>query len=529
MLLIGSQRPTYEWSAPYQSSSGPDAVAIARANRLLLDEWQDHALDVALAETGQFTFDGKPVWLNNEVGLICARQNGKGGIIEARELAGIFIFDEVLILHSAHQQRTSNDMFVRMKAIIQSNPDLDKRVTAISHSKGEEGFTFRIPHDAKASRCHICQMRDQDAHEAKLRYMARTGGAGRGFTKSNLIIIDEAMILDDPPVAALIPTMATQPTWQVWYVGSQGDRRLPTSSRVLGRIRRRGHRQEQGLALLEWSAHLRHDKTCPRDERGVPLDALDVRGDPRTWAKTNPAMNIVRRDGTIGIPEAFLRKMIIGGGMATWDADREFLGVGDYPEDEGWNLVSESTWSALEDVTSRRGNTFCVGVEVAADHSCAAVCIASLRDDGFWHWEVLKVDVGTAWVAPYCRALLGKRPTLFVCDARSPIAADVKEAVGVKRFHSPTTVEYPAWCAKVLQLVVETHGARHIGQLPLTDAFKFVQKKDYGNGVFVWDRNDTTGDVSPLIAVTLAVGGVLLKGRARSRKPLVAAAGGVRG
>ena len=33
------------------------------------------------------------------MGLICSRQNGKGALLEARELAGLFLLGEELILH----------------------------------------------------------------------------------------------------------------------------------------------------------------------------------------------------------------------------------------------------------------------------------------------------------------------------------------------------------------------------------------------------------------------------------------------
>jgi hypothetical protein len=66
-----------------------------------LDPWQRFVLDRALGESK----DGK--WSAFEVGLVVPRQNGKGSILEARELAGLFLFDERLILHSAHEFETA--------------------------------------------------------------------------------------------------------------------------------------------------------------------------------------------------------------------------------------------------------------------------------------------------------------------------------------------------------------------------------------------------------------------------------------
>lgn len=499
MALRGNQRPTFEHRPTAYSSAGQDAVDLARANGLIADDWQAHVLAGALGETraGQ--------WVCNEVAVVVGRQNGKGFLIEARELAGIFIFGETLILHSAHQQRTSNDAFLRMKAIVMSNDELSRHVTAVAHSKGEEGITFNI-----------------GGRIARLRYMARTGGAGRGFSKADCVILDEAMILDNPPIAALLPTMATQPNWQVWYTASQGDRKLPTESRVLGQIRRRGYRRERGLYFAEWAAHLRHGKLngqdCVANGRGDYKHPLDIRGDPATWAKCNPAM------GT-RIPEDFLRKMIIGGGMSTWDSDREFLGVGDYPADDGWGVIGEQLWESLVDTQSKRDGGFAVGIDVSWDQMSASVSMAGKRPDGMWHWEVIKVADGTAWVPGFLKALpaMGKKPVVYTVDGRCPILEDIRKAVGERYVYSPRPTEWSSWCAKMLQILTETQDVRHIGQPSLTNALKVVERKEYQQGAFVWKREEPQGNVTPWLALTLAVGGVLVKGTKEKRRPLVAA------
>ena len=96
-LLVGCQTPRILFKPPSLSSAGQDAVDLAASAGLMLDPWQQLALDVGLAERE----DGK--WSAFEVGLIVARQNGKNSVLEARELAGLFLFDEQLILHSAHE------------------------------------------------------------------------------------------------------------------------------------------------------------------------------------------------------------------------------------------------------------------------------------------------------------------------------------------------------------------------------------------------------------------------------------------
>lgn len=510
-VLLGNQFPTYHWAPEYDTSSGIDAVQFSAANGLVLDPWQANILHDGLAETP----DGK--WLNNEVGVIVGRQNGKGSIIEARTLAGLFVFGERLILHSAHQQKTSNDAFNRLLTIVQSNPDLDRRVVAISRSKGEEGITFRI-----------------DGRQHRVRYMTRTGSAGRGLTKADLIFLDEAMILDEGPIAALLPTMATMPNWQVFYTASAGDRRLPTGSRVLARVRRRGMAKEPGVVLHMWEAHLKHSKdTCPAG------CTLDKRNDPQTWAKTNPTFNVVRPDGTQGITGEFLGKMIRA--MASWDFDREHLGVGDYPQDEGWNVFSGDLWNAMQATDDELRDIqlegaprpFTVGIESTWDGSSTAVNIAAMRPDGKWHWETLKVAAGITWVIDYCVALNAKKPTGFAIDPKGPSAQIIPDLQNATRADGrpaklnlflPTLPQFIAASAKVLSTVMETQAAVHLGQDALTDAVRLVEKRELGQGQFAWQRIDTAGDVSPIIGITMAVAGHVTMGGKKRGRPLVGAA-----
>lgn len=518
--VYGVQTPTFRWAADWRTTAGIDAAQFSSANGLVLDPWQVNFLHDSLAE------DDNREWLNNEAGIILGRQNGKGSIIEARQLAGAFIFEEKLLLHSAHQQKTSNDAFNRMLAIVQSSPDLDRRLVAVARSKGEEGLTFRLSKTNKDG--------NQRVWQSRIRYMTRTGSAGRGLTKADVVFLDESMILDEGPVAALLPTMATMGVrWQVFYTASAGDRRLPTGSRVLARVRRRGLAREAGLVLHMWEAHLKHTPTCPDD------CVLDRRDSIETYAKTNPTLNKVRRDGTRGVTTKFLDKMRKA--MATWDFDREFLGVGDYPADEGWAVFSSALWAdgmatppeLAQIQLDGAPRPFAVGIESTWDRESSAVCIAALRSDGRWHWELLKVGAGTAWVIDYCVALNEKRPTSFGIDPKGPcgfLVPDLENATKANGrpaklpVFKPTLPQYITACATVLTTVQETGRFIHLGQDDLTDSFRVVEKRDLGNGTFAWQRIDTTGNVAPVNAVTLAVAGHIASGGKRRGRPLVASA-----
>jgi hypothetical protein len=182
--LLGDQEPRVCSLPPFDSGvSGRNAVTLAGVAGLELDPWQQLVL-----ESGLRRRDGK--WAAFEVALIVARQNGKGTVLEALELAALFLFPDVrLILHSAHEFKTAAEAFLRVRALIEDNPEFDSQVSRIRTAAGAEAVELK---DGK-----------------RLRFVARSSGSGRGFT-SDLVILDEAYKLGDQEMAALLPTLLAQ-------------------------------------------------------------------------------------------------------------------------------------------------------------------------------------------------------------------------------------------------------------------------------------------------------------------------------
>jgi hypothetical protein len=180
--------------------------------------------------------DGK--WSAFEVGLVVSRQNGKGSILEARELAGLFLLGERLLIHSAHQFDTSLEAFSRLESLIADNDEFSSRVKKITRSHGEEGITL--------------------TNGQRVRFRTRTKGGGRGFS-CDCLILDEAMILPTSSHGALLPTLSARPNPQVWYTGSAVDQNVHEHGEVLTSIRERGLKQDDpALAYFEWSADVGH-------------------------------------------------------------------------------------------------------------------------------------------------------------------------------------------------------------------------------------------------------------------------------
>ncbi len=95
--LIGDQRPRI-LSLPSSAvswASGEDTAELARNAGLILDDWQRYGLVNSMAETAE------SLWAAFEVAFVLSRQNGKNGIVEARQLGGLFLLHHPLMIHTA--------------------------------------------------------------------------------------------------------------------------------------------------------------------------------------------------------------------------------------------------------------------------------------------------------------------------------------------------------------------------------------------------------------------------------------------
>lgn len=472
--LKGSQTPRLE-SLPLADdwSQGRDAVDLAAQAGLKLDEWQQYVLKHALATRGDR-------WSAFEVGLIVSRQNGKGSIIEALELAALFLFDDVrLILHSAHKFDTAADAFRRILALIQSNPDFDrelKRPGGVIRSHGSESIELR--------------------NGKRLRFIARSSGAGRGFA-ADLVILDEAFNISSDSMSSMLPTLSTRPTPQVWYTSTAGE---PTSVQ-LGRIRERGLRgSDPSLAFFEWS---------------VDPDDYDP-SDPVCWAQANPGLEIRITSEYVELERAALTPD---------DFARERLGVGVYPTDlaNAWLVIARDAWMSLEDERSQAQDPVAFAVEVnkvegqhLSFRPVTSVCAAGFRADGRIHVEVVEHRAGTEWVVPYVADLHRRhRPCAVVIDPTSHAGALIEdlEKHGIEVVKPFTSRDAAQACGQFTNAAdPDVRGLAHLGQDSLNRALAGAMKRDLSDA-WAWDRSSSAADISPLVGCTLAAWGVGKFGR----------------
>lgn len=495
---IGSQTPRVlylprNYDAVQSAAKAADMIDIAAVAGLYFEPWQDIAAD-GMTRTRP---NGK--WSAFEAMIQANRQNGKGSIIEARQLAGLFIWGEHLQIYTAHEFKTAQEMFQRVLYLVQSTPDLDAMVTRVRTAAGEEAIEAKF------------QLGNKTVN-TRLRFLARSTSSGRGFT-GDTIYLDEAFKLKQQTLAAILPTMSArsvQGNPQIIYASSAG----MVDSEVQEKVRGRAFAgQDEALAYMEWSAPSWQDLS--EEERADYGDDIEAYySDPETARISNPAYGL-------RISAEFLKSE-----RAALDSEeyaREHLGI--------WALLNEDVvipaeWWAKG---TRPGVPtgwlrVAFAVDVPPSRDSATIAAAIEMSDGTVHIEILAQDYGTEWV-PSMLATLKDRwsPVAIVIDAGSAAGSLIMEARRARvRTKQVNLRMIGAACGAVYDLLKQGSKVTedrqmphltHLDQEQLNDAVKAAKRRPLGSDgtLWAWSRKDTTADISPLVAATLAVAGLQSK------------------
>lgn len=450
---VGLQRPRFLSVPTSNGSAGQEAVELAASAGLLLDPWQAFVLEQSLGERQ----DGR--WAAREVGLIVSRQNGKGSILEARELAGLFLLGEMELVHTAHQFKTSSDHFLRIKSLIATTPDLMRKVKprGIRESHGEEGITLTTG--------------------ARLRFVARSvNGSGRGFASIDFLAIDEAMEAQRAALASLLPMQLVSKNAQTWYTSSVEDRGASTEH--LKRLRDRGRAgTSQSLAYFEWSA----------SEGSDPDDLL-------ARAAANPGLGIrLRHEDLQSLRDS----------MDDYTFQTEHLSI--WPDTAVTDALSTNEWDAVEDAQSTAIAVGAFAIEVSLDRGQSAIGMAGPRSDGLMHVESLEKKRGTGWVVARAIELNNAHgPTVFVVDGGGPANSLITdlEMAGLKVIVAQTK-DVGVACADLID-AIDQRTLRHGPQAALRQAVAGAKKRPVGDGAFAFGRKASGVEIADLQAVALA-------------------------
>lgn len=473
--------PTWLTHPSYVETYGPEVADICDLAGYAPDPEQQLILDLIFA-IGR---NGKSAAF--EIDIVGPRQNFKTGVIKQAELGWLFVTEERLIVHSAHEMDTTEEAFNELSQLIEDTPALSRHLAPTRSDR--PGISLGN------GRWKIELQNGQ-----RLKYKARTKGGGRGLT-GNKVVLDEAFALLSSHMGSLIPTLGAVPDPQVVSASSG----CQPQSAVLRDKRKRGlARSSPRQVYVEYGDRkagegcavegCMHSKTA----RGCALD------DEKRWASIMPALGrrvmvqTVRDMRQSMPPPEFAREFMV------WHDEPDELDAGD---------LDVAEWNALEGVDTGVLKPLAFGVTVAHDRSRSWIGMAGVRGDDLVQIELVADQRGTRWPVQWLAERVPRwDPCAVVLDGTALSLTGPLEDEGIEvttttsRDRAQATVEF-----------FDMFGAaklRHPGEPQLDAAIENATKRPLGDG-FVWEGEL----VGPLVSVTLALHGVLEHGRPSAPTP----------
>jgi hypothetical protein len=414
--------------------------------------------------------------------------------LEVDALSGLPAYREVRLSIPRQNAKTSTLLAVEVDRSLFWGPGQHIVYTAqdrnYARSKWEEQCQFieRTPFGLmmKARRSNGSEQMAWASTGSTIGITAPTKTAGHSTTL-DLGVIDEAWARPDADVEqGFRPAMSTRPAAQLWVVSTMGtEESVYLHDKVDdGRARvEAGERSD--VAYFEWSAG---DDDDPDD--------------PETWWGCMPALgytvteNVIRVDHDAMDPAEFARAYLnrrAGGGRP---------------------VFAVASWQGCRDPGSSFAGVPCFALDVTPDTGpdrWASIGVAGRRSDGRQHVEIIEHRQGTDWVVGRLQELYRRwNPWPVMVDGLSPAYSLVGELERLSVKTDATTArEYAAACAQFYDAVAAA-GVRHLDQPVLNAAVGAARKRTLGD-TWVWARR-AGGDVSPLVAVTLARYGLVKAG-----------------
>ncbi len=464
--------PRYAWVPPRSRSLGPDCIAFWESAGGQLLEWQKTVID------GILGIDADEHWASTNDGMCVARQNGKGVVLQAIELFTAFelgySLGYKLVVHTAHEFATCQEHQLRLDEVIQNAPHLHARVKeqgGYKHANGQESINLK--------------------DGARIVFKARTKAGGRGYS-GDLLIWDEAMAVPDEVVGAQRPMLrASKAAYgtKTIYAGSAVDQEVHEYGINFARVRERGIAEADRVCYFEWSAPYDHPSQMTED----------LLRDRDLFPAGNPSM----AEGLI-LADTMADEIE---GMPTRTAAVELHDVGDWPRTDGVEelVISIQEWDALEHADSQLEPPFCLAFDVSPER-WTSIALAGRNQRDQFHVEIQEHKQGTRWVPERIAEIMERADVeVVVCDAVGPASSLLLalEELDVK-VETVNATEHSQACGRLVDMVRD-ETLEHLGSQELRDAIRGAKTRPL-NDSWAWSRKNSSVDISPLVAATLALG-----------------------
>jgi hypothetical protein len=485
--------PSYVNIPDRYASLGSEAIDWCKRGGWEFDAEQEYCIDAFMS------VDRRMQWTAQEACVVVARQNGKTNrILIPRALWQFFLGPKDDVFWTAHRAVTSTQAFRDIRALIDSNDFMSRKVKGFVATYGKETI--------------------QHVDGRIMRFLARSESGGRGLG-GPLPVMDEAFALEEGQLGALMPTILARPDAQLLYGSSAG----LSKSAHLRELRDRGRSgNDPGLVYVEWCASGDWDnpgcrlKGCDhhRSRSGCAMD------DERNWQQANFALDRRIMRPTVRTLRRSLAAQQFGREVLTW-WDKA-------PDEETKLPISSTDFDLCEDQESSVQGQIIISVDVSTNSDYGCIGIAAINAQGLPHVELIKYETGIDWMVPEVLRLRGK----YILRRINIAQGRDRDLPQNKVFRSAIILD-PAGPAAVLLPKLRERGIepilmntrdvgtafatfaedvkhkelRHIGQEELGIALAGSVKRNIGDGMWGIARSksaDEDTDVSPLSAIVMA-------------------------
>jgi phage terminase large subunit-like protein len=406
---------------------------------------------------------------------IC-RQVGKTFTIGSIIFALCILFPGMKVLWTAHRTRTSDETFKSLAGFARRKLIAPYMLPARA-ANGQQEIRFK--------------------NGSRILFGARETGFGRGFDDVDVEVFDECQILTQKALDDMVPATNVARNPLLIFMGTPPKPSDPSEMFTNRRSEALEIKQKQesaGLAAV----------VCDMLYVEVGADEDADPDDRKQWAKGNPSyphrtteQAILRMRKILADDESFKRE-----GMGIWDPL-------DTPE-----VIDKATWAKVADPASMPVERLTLAIDVPPDRKIASVGFAGQRADGTWHVELDESRNGVDWVIPWIKQRVERnRLHAVVVDEMSGLVERKANRNVLRGTDIQVTLagaegrDMGIACAQFFDAVVApSPTVRHTDQPQVNVALSVARKRPVAGG-WAWNRKDAASDITPIVAVTLALWG----------------------
>lgn len=420
------------------------------------------------------------------------RQNGKTlfGCVVA--LFFLYQLEVGLVLGTAQDVSNAEDTWQMCVEMAQNNEQLSEAIRHVWFTNGSK-------------RLQLYGNRDY-------RVRASNRKAGRGKS-ADLVLLDELREHQTWDAwAALSKTGMARKNALMWCMSNAGD----GTSVVLRHFRLRAHAQlgdPDGIVAAISGSETPADDSADGSALGIfewSAAPNAEPGDVKAWAQANPSLGYTIEESTLKAayaddPLDVFKTECLCQWLTTSVTPPFPVDAWDAGKDESSQIAKESPlW---------------FGVDIASDRTHGSIAVCGKRADGAWHVELAEYRAGTGWLVKwFMNAAPNYQGGMKVAlqSKGAPIASmmDVIAAIDGVQIIECSGRDVAGWCGRMWDAVASCQPESdtdaipvyHISQPALDLAANIAATRPMGDGAWAWDRNKSMEDISPLVAVTMALG-----------------------